>query len=440
MREKIGEVTLHLTINNQPLKSGKHTICIRVQHKNANRYYSTHCEMSKSEWKRFEKSPDSDHPAMTTYRTFLEAIKSLVRDNAFSFANLSQATNRSRGNHIQEILLEHTLQLRRDGKHNTADMYNNLYVCVNEFLKGKPTPITSFGPDTCRSFVRWLTDKRHNNPTTVAIKMRNLTAVMNRAIEAKMITRNPMNGIRKPQPRRRDLSISPESLKKILSVGPSDLPDDTYFWLLHWRALYYGNGMNASKTALMVYEDKNDIYKGFTEVTDMVIIDYPGYGVNDGVPSSDTLKEMALTSYDEAAPWATTSEVISFGYSIGTGPATYLASQREVGGLILWAPYANTYDLYNNYIDIFHGPFKLMVTYKMDNYKYIKSVTCPTLILATDTDEEVPYQSSRDLFTNSGSTVSDFVTIQGITHNDFWTNDKSLDNTFEFIRLIWEVS
>ena len=220
-------------------------------------------------------------------------------------------------------------------------------------------------------------------------------------------------------------------------ISASEIPEDKPRPVV---LMFYGNGMNASKTALMVYEDKNDIYKGFTEVTDMVIIDYPGYGVNDGVPSSDTLKEMALTSYDEAASWATTSEVISFGYSIGTGPATYLASQREVGGLILWAPYANTYDLYNNYIDIFHGPFKLMVTYKMDNYKYIKSVTCPTLILATDTDEEVPYQSSRDLFTNSGSTVSDFVTIRGITHNDFWTNDKSLDNTFEFIRLIWEVS
>lgn len=204
--------------------------------------------------------------------------------------------------------------------------------------------------------------------------------------------------------------------------------------------MFYGNGMNSSKTALMVYEDKNEIYSGFTEVSDMVIIDYPGYGINGGVPGGDSLREMSLAAYDEVASWSTTSKVISFGYSIGTGTATYLASEREVGGLILWAPYANAYDLYNNNLDIFHGPFKLMVTYKMDNYKYIKSVTCPTLILASDTDEEVPYQSSRDLFTNSGSTVSDFVTIQGITHNDFWTNDKSLDNTFEFIRLIWEVS
>ena len=197
--------------------------------------------------------------------------------------------------------------------------------------------------------------------------------------------------------------------------------------------MFYGNGMNASKTALMVYEDKNHIYKGFTEISDMVIIDYPGYGVNGGVPNGNTLREMSLAAFDEVSSWGTTSEVISFGYSIGTGPATYLASQREVGGLVLWAPYANAYDIYNNYLDIFHGPFKLLVAYKMDNYKYIKNVTCPTLILATDTDEEVPYQSSRDLFSNAGSTASDFVTIPGISHNDFWTNDKSLGNTFEFI-------
>lgn len=198
--------------------------------------------------------------------------------------------------------------------------------------------------------------------------------------------------------------------------------------------MFYGNGMNASKTALMVYEDKDSIYEGFTEVSDMVIIDYPGYGTNPGVPGGDTIRAMALTAFDEVASWPTTSKVISFGYSIGTGPATYLASQRDVGGLVLWAPYANAYDVYNNYLDIFHGPFKLMVAYKMDSYKYIKDVTCPTLILATDTDEEIPYQSSRDLFACAGSTSSDFVTINGIGHNDFWTNGKSLGNTFEFIR------
>lgn len=214
-------------------------------------------------------------------------------------------------------------------------------------------------------------------------------------------------------------------------ISASDVPDDKPRPVV---LMFYGNGMNSSRTALMVYEDKDGIYKGFTEVSDMVVIDYPGYGVNGGVPNGDALREMALTAYDEVASWGTTSKVISFGYSIGTGPATYLASQREVGGLVLWAPYANAYDLYNNYIDIFHGPFKLMVVYKMDSYKYIKDVTCPMLILATDTDEEVPYQSSRDLFTNAGSTASDFVTIPGITHNDFWTNDKSLGNTFEFIR------
>ena len=214
-------------------------------------------------------------------------------------------------------------------------------------------------------------------------------------------------------------------------ISASDVPEGK---LRPVVLMFYGNGMNASRTALKVYEDKDGIYQGFTKISDLVIIDYPGYGINSGVPGGNSLREMALTAYDEVASWGSTSEVISFGYSIGTGPATYLASQREVGGLVLWAPYANACDLYNNYLDIFHGPFKLMVTYKMDSYKYIKDVTCPTLILATDTDEQVPYQSSRELFTYSGSTASDFVTISGISHNDFWTNDKSLSNTFDFIR------
>ncbi len=197
---------------------------------------------------------------------------------------------------------------------------------------------------------------------------------------------------------------------------------------------FMGNGMNSSRTALMFFHDKEGRYKGFSEVSDIVFIDYPGYGINDGNPTGDSIREMALASYDEVASWPTTSEVISFGYSIGTGPATYLASEREVAGLILWAPYANAYDLYNNYLDIFHGPFKLMVRYKMDSYKYIRDVNCPIIIFASDTDEVIPYQSSRDLFANAGSSSASFVAVPGISHNDFFLTDKVLDNTCGFIR------
>lgn len=196
---------------------------------------------------------------------------------------------------------------------------------------------------------------------------------------------------------------------------------------------FYGNGMNASATSLMIFKDKNGIYGDFNENTDFVCVDYPGYGISGGAPDSDSVKEVALKVYDEVASWETTSEIILFGYSIGTGIATYTASERDAAGLILWAPYANAYDIFNNYLNIFYGPCRLLVRFRMDSDKYIKNVDCPVLILASDADEMVPYQSSRDLFAAADGTAADFVSLSGISHNAFWQDTKALDNTYEFI-------
>ncbi|MCR5529310.1 MAG: alpha/beta hydrolase [Saccharofermentans sp.] len=196
---------------------------------------------------------------------------------------------------------------------------------------------------------------------------------------------------------------------------------------------FLGNGMNSSATTLMVYQDNESKYAPFTDDTDYVCIDYPGYGISGGVPTDSSIKEMALKVFDEVSSWSTTSEVIAFGYSIGTGAAVYLASEREVAGLVVWAPYANSYDFFNNYLDIFHGPVKLLVRIKIDSDKYIKKVTCPIMIIASDKDEVIPYQSSRDLFAAANGSASDFVTVSGIGHNDFWRDDKVLTNTYDFI-------
>lgn len=55
------------------------------------------------------------------------------------------------------------------------------------------------------------------------------------------------------------------------------------------------------------------------------------------------------------------------------------------------------------------------------------------MIIASDTDEVVPYQSSRALFAAANGSASDFVTVSGIGHNDFWHSDKVLSNAYDFI-------
>lgn len=195
-----------------------------------------------------------------------------------------------------------------------------------------------------------------------------------------------------------------------------------------------GNGQNSSSTMEYLINDTSGYFQGLLVEYDFVFFDYPGYGTSAGNPNGDSLREMALSVFDEVESWSTTSSIVCLGYSIGTGPATYCASQKDADGLVLWAPYANQYDVYNNYFNVFHGPLKLLVTYKMTSDKYIKDVDCPILIVASDKDEVIPYESSRNLFAASTGGSTDFTTVQGIGHNDFWSNEDVLSSTVSFVR------
>lgn len=244
MRERIGEVTLALTLKSRTLRSGLRPLYIRVQHRSANRYYSAHGEMTPEEFARFEKAPDSDHPSMQTYRTFLEAIRKLVREGDFSFDALSRLTNRKRGDTVQELVRERAAEIRLTGKHNTADIYDNLAGNLDEFLGGARLPVSQVTAERCRRFLEWLATARRNNPTTVGIKARALAATLSRAASAHLIPANPMEGVRRPAPLRRDMAVSEASLHKLLHATEDEIGTENLYWLNFWRAIYYGNGMN----------------------------------------------------------------------------------------------------------------------------------------------------------------------------------------------------
>ena len=150
------------------------------------------------------------------------------------------------------------------------------------------------------------------------------------------------------------------------------------------------------------------------------------------------MKAMAAEAYKYASDLETTSGVIVMGYSIGTGIAVYTASQAETApaGLILLAPYNSGYDLYNNALNIFHGPVKLLASYKMPVYKYAGKVKCPTLIVASDADEVVPIASSRKLFSEFSSANTDFVTVEGKLHNDLPVVEKVTSRAGEFVKSV----
>lgn len=209
-------------------------------------------------------------------------------------------------------------------------------------------------------------------------------------------------------------------------------------WMLHNEedsaplVLYFcGNGENASTRMLRILDNGSlKTFKG----CNIAIFDYPGYGKTDGSPSEKTLKEFGLAVFDALAQRddVDPDSIIIIGYSIGTGVANYVASIRDSAGLILMAPYSDGYDLYNGFMNIFHGPIRILVAFRMESIRFAQRVSISPLILASESDEMVNYSSSVRLSQvfPSGCTLK---TIENTGHNEFWGSETVLKYIEEYL-------
>lgn len=197
-------------------------------------------------------------------------------------------------------------------------------------------------------------------------------------------------------------------------------------WMLHNApdgaplvVYFYGNGQNAAP-CLVGFQDNGRL--GVFEGYNIAVLDYPGYGKTEGEPTEATLKEFGLAVYDALAARADVDpgRITVFGYSIGTGVATYVASQRDVSSVVLMAPYADGYDLYNSMADVFYGPLRALVAFRMESVEFARDVDAPALVLASVDDKMVPYTSSARLAEAFSNCTFD--SFKGFGHNDFWAS------------------
>jgi pimeloyl-ACP methyl ester carboxylesterase len=195
--------------------------------------------------------------------------------------------------------------------------------------------------------------------------------------------------------------------------------------------MFAGNGQNSSQ--LMHVMNESNMWEYFLDYN-FLIMDYPGYGLNDGLPSAENIYKEALITYDYVSNLSYVDEnrIIIGGLSIGTGPAVYLAANRNIAGLFLLAPYASGYDLCNNTLPIFYGPLRLLVKHKFPSDSYAPLITSPVLIVASKNDEVIPYSSSKKL-KSCFPFEPTFVTLTGASHNWIMSNNTTLNNIQTFL-------
>ena len=115
----------------------------------------------------------------------------------------------------------------------------------------------------------------------------------------------------------------------------------------------------------------------------VLAIEYPGYGLYKTCPTSEQqMGEDSEILYDYLTKVMEIPEssIILFGRSIGSGPATLLASKRKPGALLLMSPFTSIKDVAKNILG--YMSFLSNVVYeRFRNIDNIKKVKCPVFLL-----------------------------------------------------------
>ena len=138
--------------------------------------------------------------------------------------------------------------------------------------------------------------------------------------------------------------------------------------------------------------------------------DYPGYGRTPGKPSERTVYEAAETAFRhlvETRGFAP-SNIVVCGYSIGSGPACYLAEKHpDVGALLLVAPFKSAVRVVTRVRILPFDPFP--------NLSRIRRTRCPVLVLHGTADRIIPSWHGKAVAAAAGARGR-FVPVPGATH------------------------
>jgi len=152
---------------------------------------------------------------------------------------------------------------------------------------------------------------------------------------------------------------------------------------------FHGNG---DTLALRVSRLRSVI----TDGTGLVALSFRGYAGSTGQPTEPGLILDALAAYDYAVARYAPVRIVVWGFSLGTGPAVALASERQIGRLILEAPYTSTADVAASVYPFV--PVRLLMKDQFRSDERIGKVHVPLLVMHGERDPGIAISFGRQLF------------------------------------------
>ena len=171
--------------------------------------------------------------------------------------------------------------------------------------------------------------------------------------------------------------------------------------LLGW---YHEKNIKDFKTIIYFHGNagslENRIHKlnHFHEMNvNFLIVAWRGFSGNNGNPSEQGLYVDGKSAIDWLIKKGVDEKnLILYGESLGTGVATHLAQNRSFAGVILETPFTSMIDaakIFYPYI-----PVNLLLKDKFENYKKIKNVKLPILVMHGEKDQIVPFSMGKKIY------------------------------------------
>jgi fermentation-respiration switch protein FrsA (DUF1100 family) len=189
---------------------------------------------------------------------------------------------------------------------------------------------------------------------------------------------------------------------------------------------FYGNG----ETIATIWPILRDLQPPGSA---LLVADYPGYGGSGGRASEAGIYEAADVAYAALAarPGVDPRRIYVYGRSLGSAPATYVATRHPVAGLILESPFTNAADMARHAYAILP---RFILRLELDNLARIKQVRCPVLLFHGTADRLVPTAMGLKLAAAASESV-EVVLIQGSGHNETyaWGGTAYRDKLWAFV-------
>ncbi|MDW8369609.1 MAG: alpha/beta hydrolase [Geminicoccaceae bacterium] len=173
-----------------------------------------------------------------------------------------------------------------------------------------------------------------------------------------------------------------------------------------------GNAWNADDLALFLGERAPDF--------DLVVFHYRGYQPSGGRPSEHALYADAVTVHDWAVGRLAPPRVYAVGFSLGSAVAAYLASQRQLDGLVLVTPFDSIEAIaLERYPWV---PVRALLRHPFRADAHLRGRDLPVAVIAASKDRIVPKERTEALVAMLARPVL-VASVPDATHNGIYDHE-----------------